>query len=70
MLIVSTRTGQGGALYPEGEDLGRVSLTRSTLDEAVERFTIELEETPRGGVIRLKWDRTAYSVPFAVAEVH
>lgn len=70
VLIVSTRTGQGGALYPEGEDLGRVSLTRSTLDEAVERFTIELEETPRGGVIRLKWDRTAYSVPFAVAEVH
>ncbi len=67
VLIVSTRTGQGGAVYPEDEDLGRVPLTRSTLDESVERFTVELEETATGGIIHLMWDRTVYSAPFTVA---
>jgi hypothetical protein len=32
----------------------------------VETFTIALEETAGGGVLKLAWDRTVASVPFQV----
>jgi len=36
------------------------------LAQPVELFTIEAAETPNGGELRLKWDRTEYYVPFRV----
>ena len=65
-LILSTHTRRPGLPYHEGEDLGRVPLTRSALDESVEVFTINVVESDTGGVLRLEWDRTAFSVPFTV----
>jgi hypothetical protein len=67
VLIVSTGTGQGGADYPEGQDLGRVPLEATTLESPVEVFTIEVGATEVGGRIQLIWDRTVLSVPFTVA---
>ena len=65
-LIINTQTGQGGTTYNQDRDLGRVALTRSSLDETVEVFTIVVEEMDEGGVLKLQWDRTEFSVPFTV----
>lgn len=65
-LIVNTRTGQTGTSYDEAMDLGRVPLRRDRLDETVEVFTIQVRETPEGGVLEFLWDDTRYWVPFTV----
>ena len=66
LLLINTQTGQGGTTYHEDRDLGRVALTRSTLPEPVELFTIAVEATDAGGVLKLQWDQTELSVPFTV----
>ena len=66
LLLINTQTGQGGTTYNADLDLGRVALTRTTLDEPVELFTILVEETDEGGVLALQWGQTELSVPFGV----
>ena len=66
LLLINTQTGQGGTTYDADLDLGRVDLTRTTLDESVEVFTILVEETEEGGVLKLQWGMTELSVPFSV----
>ena len=69
VLIVNRQTGQGGTTYDEARDLGRVTLARSPLDETVEAFTIAVESTgARSGVLSLRWDRDAFSVPISVPD--
>lgn len=63
-LIVNRQTDQWGTQYDPGQDLGRVEMERSALDEPVERFTISVEE----GELRLEWDETRFSVPITVPE--
>jgi len=65
-LMINTQTGQGGTTYNEDRDLGRIPLTRSSLPETVEVFTILVEDTDAGGVLKLQWDRTDLSVAFTV----
>jgi hypothetical protein len=36
------------------------------VDQVVEPFTIEVEDTESGGTLSLVWDRTAYRVDFTV----
>ena len=66
LLLINTQTGQGGTTYDADLDLGRVDLTRTTLEESVEVFTILVEETDEGGVLKLLWGMTELSVPFGV----
>ena len=66
LLLVNRRTGQGGTSYDEAQDLGRVPMTTETLSESVEDFTIRVEDTEDGGVLKLVWDQTAFVVPFTV----
>lgn len=69
VLIVNRQTGQNGTAYDEAQDLGRVALERTALDETVEAFTIAVEATgPDAGVLSLRWDRDAFSVPVTVAD--
>ena len=68
LLIVNRQTGQGGTTYEATRDLGRVPLTRSSLTEAVEVFTIGVEAEGRAGRLALRVASDAFSVPFAVAE--
>lgn len=58
-LIINNQTDQWGTQYDAGQDLGRTPMTRTELDEPVERFTISVDE----GALRLDWDRTRFSVP-------
>lgn len=65
-LIINSQTGQWGTAYDETQDFVRVPMSRETLDEPTERFTISVEPTGEGGILRLSWDRTRYSVSMRV----
>jgi hypothetical protein len=65
-LIINQQTGQSGTVYDPGQDLARVELTEESLATPVERFTIGIEPASEGGVLRLSWDTTRYSVPIRV----
>ncbi len=62
-LIINKQTGQWGTMYDPDQDLVRVDLTRESLPEPVERFTIEIVPAEEGGMLQLSWDRTRFSVP-------
>jgi len=66
-LIISKDLGEWGLQYKDGDDLARVDLTKSTLDTPVDQFTMAITKTPGGGgVIKMSWESTAYSVPFTI----
>jgi hypothetical protein len=65
-LIVNFQTGQNGTAYDAARDLGRVRMTRTTVDEPVETFTIAVEPASAGGVLRLSWDRSVFTVPIRI----
>ena len=68
--IVSKEPSGFHTRYNERADLGRVPLSKRTLDAAVEQltFTIEQKAGGSGGTIAMRWERTYVSVPFAVVE--
>ncbi len=65
-LIINTQTGQWGTQYDSTRDLARIPMTRESLADPVERFTISIETTDAGGVLQLSWDTTRFSVPIVV----
>jgi len=65
-LIVNKKTGINGQAYDAEHDLVRLEMQTRTLDEPVEAFTILVEETTEGGVLRFQWDRTEAFLPFRV----
>jgi hypothetical protein len=66
-LAVSKRIGQWGVPVDEKNDLARVDLKKSALDKSVDQLTVSVEKNPTGGgVLKLKWENTQYSVDFAV----
>jgi hypothetical protein len=66
-LIVNSQTGQWGTEYDSTKDLARLNLAADQLAQPVEVFTIGIDpQGDRGGVLRLQWDRTQYSLPFSV----
>jgi hypothetical protein len=64
-LIVSRQTGQWGTEYDPALDLARIPLTQRALASPVEEFTIALESTAAGPVLRLAWERTEWTVAVA-----
>jgi len=65
-LIINSQTGQWGTDYDPKRDFARIPLTTTTLATPVERFTIGIDPSENGGVLRMSWDDRAYSVPFTV----
>jgi hypothetical protein len=65
-LIVNNETDQWGTDYKQSFDRFRIPLALSTLARPLEKFTISIEPTNSGGVIRFRWDTTEASVPFTV----
>lgn len=65
-LIVNKQTGQWGTKYDQGQDLVRIDLMKQPLDSPVEQFTITVDKTGDGGLLKLMWENTAYSAPIAV----
>lgn len=67
-LAISKRIGQWGVPVDESQDLARVDLTKSSLDKPVDQFTMAIanDAAAGGGVIKLMWEDTQFSVPFTV----
>ncbi|MBA3646676.1 MAG: DUF2911 domain-containing protein [Gemmatimonadaceae bacterium] len=65
-LFINNQTGQWGTDYDSKRDVARVNLTTTMLTTPVERFTIGVDPSGTGGVLRMAWDDRAYWVPFTV----
>ena len=68
-LIVNKQTGQWGTKYDEKQDLARIAMKKEPLETAVDQFTIAIEKNgDTGGVLKLRWEKTQYSLAFTVAK--
>ena len=67
-LAISTAIGKWGIPVDEKHDLARVDLKQAELPEPVDELTLALENDPAtgGGVLKIMWEKTQYSVPFAL----
>lgn len=66
-LAFSTALGGWGIPVDESHDVARVALKKQDMDKAVDQFTMAVENNPSGGgVLKLMWEKTQYSVPFTV----
>lgn len=65
-LVINRQTGIWGTAYDSTHNFARIPMDRAELAEPVERYTMAIDSTPDGGVLRLAWDRAQYSVPLAV----
>lgn len=66
ILIINKQTGQNGRTYDESRDLGRVPMMVSEKEDNTEGFTILVEEEGNGGLLKLVWGNTVYSVKFEI----
>src|SRR4051812_46292301 len=67
-LIVSKEPSGFHTNYIASADLGRLELTKRSLDTPVEQLTFAIagDAAGRGGVIKMSWETTEVSVPFTV----
>ncbi|HEY3853565.1 MAG TPA: DUF2911 domain-containing protein [Verrucomicrobiae bacterium] len=69
-LIVNKQIGQWGEgddTCVEQQDQARVDLKKDAVDAPVDQFTIAVEKNPSGGgLLKLSWENTQFSVPFSV----
>ena len=63
-LIINKQTGQWGTEYDEAQDLARIDLQKTHLDQPVEQFTISFKKTGDNSAdLVLEWENTRLSVP-------
>jgi len=66
-LAISTRIGGWGIPVDQSHDLARVDLKKEALDKPVDQFTMAVQRNASGGgVLKLMWENTEFSVPFTV----
>jgi hypothetical protein len=67
-LIINKQVGQWGTQYDEKQDLARVDLKKAATDKSVDQFTMQVAKNTEGGggIIKMMWADTQYSVPFTV----
>jgi hypothetical protein len=65
-LIINKAIGQWGTQYDQSQDLARVDLKKAALDKSVDQFTMAVAKGDGGGVLKLSWENTEYSVAFTV----
>jgi hypothetical protein len=63
-LVISKRIGQWGIPVDEKNDLARVDMKKDTLDKQVDQLTIAVEKAEAGGVLKISWETTQFSVAF------
>jgi hypothetical protein len=68
-LVFSSGLGGWGIPVDTKHDLAQVDLTKDALDKSVDQFTMGIAKNPAGGgVLKLSWESTQFSVPFTVAK--
>jgi len=64
-LIINKNTGQWGTEYDAQYDLARLDMRVEPLRQPVEQFTIAIEPSGNGGVLKLEWEKTRASIPLS-----
>ncbi|MGN6371289.1 MAG: DUF2911 domain-containing protein [Phycisphaerae bacterium] len=66
-LIINKQVGQWGLTYHEDQDVGRVDMTKESAEKPTDQLTLAIEKGKNGGgVLRVTWADTSYTVPFTV----
>ena len=65
-LAFSRNIGKWGIPVDDKHDVARVNLKKDKLAPQVDQLTLALEGTPTGGILRIAWETTEYSVAFDV----
>jgi hypothetical protein len=66
-LAFSKTLGGWGIPVDEKNDVARVDMTKETLETPVDQLTMAVMRNPAGGgIIRVMWEGTQYSVPFTI----
>jgi Protein of unknown function (DUF2911) len=60
------KPGQGGIPYNASLELGRTPMTAGKTKQPVEQLTISVDDTPKGGALRVEWGTTSVTAPFTV----
>jgi hypothetical protein len=68
-LVFSSTLGGWGIPVDTKHDVAQVDLTKETLTEPLDQFVMAISRNPSGGgLIKLSWENTAYSVAFTIAK--
>jgi hypothetical protein len=67
-LAFSKSLGQWGIPVNEKNDLARVDLKKDSVEKQVDQFTIALDKGATGGVLKMTWENTQFSVPFTTVK--
>ena len=68
-MVISKALGGWGIPVDTAHDFAKVDLTKATLDAPVDEFTMSVSRNPGGGgLLKLSWENTAYSVAFTNAK--
>jgi hypothetical protein len=69
-LIINKQVGQWGigpGSYDKEQDIVRIDMIKEALDVPVDQFTMAVSKNPSGGgVLKMTWESTAFSIPFSV----
>jgi hypothetical protein len=66
-LVFSSTLGGWGIPVDTKHDVAKVDLTKESLDAPLDQFVMAVSRNSSGGgLIKLSWENTAYSVPFTV----
>ncbi len=67
-LAFSTNLGKWGVPVDETKDVARAELKKSSLEKPVDQLTIAIENDAAtgGGVLKIQWENTEFSLPFTV----
>jgi hypothetical protein len=66
-LAISKNLGAWGVPVNEKNDLARVDMKKEAAEKPTDQFTIAVAKNPSGGgVIKLMWEDTQFTVPFTV----
>ena len=66
-LIINRATGASGLDYDAAQDHARIAMDVETNAPHTEQFTIDVEQTAAGGVLRLRWGTVRATAPFTVS---
>jgi hypothetical protein len=66
-LIVNKQLGQWGLQHDEKQDLARIDLKKEAPEKPADQFTMAIVKNPSGGgLLKLTWETTEFSVAFTV----
>ncbi len=65
-LAFSSNIAKWGIPVDETHDVARFDLKKDRLEKSVDQLTLALESVAGGGVLKILWETTQYSLPFTV----